>query len=429
MSTPELPRIVTDQVPGPRSLALASRLADVESPDTTYLSADFPVFWESGSGCIVTDVDGNTFLDAAASFGALSVGHSHPAVVDAVENQARTLIHGMGDVHPSRVKVELLETIAAYVPLPDPRIILGQSGAESVESALKTALLATGRAGVLAFDGGYHGLTYGTLEPTSRALFRDPFVRQRGRFTRHLPFACDIPTVERELANGEIGAVIVEPIQGRGGIKIAPDGWLTDLQRACHAHGALLIVDEIYTGWGRTGKLFGSQWEGPGFAPDLLCVGKAMGGGMPISACVGSAALIERAWPRSSGEAIQTSTFLGHPVSCAAAVAAIRTIVDENLAERADIQGTYFLAQLNNLAQAFPNIIADVRGRGLMIGMQLATPDLAKRLMLAMLRVGLIVLLAGDRGDVVEITPPLIISKAQIEWIVSHLAPYFDHLS
>jgi 4-aminobutyrate aminotransferase-like enzyme len=370
-------------------------------------------------------VDGNTYLDGAASFGALSVGHAHHAVTRAVAKQASQLIHGMGDVHPSHVKVELLETIAKYVPISNPKIILGQSGAEAVESALKTALLATGKAGVLAFDGGYHGLTYGTLEPTSRAMFRKPFETQRGRFAKHIPYASSLDVVDRELFGGGFGAVIVEPIQGRGGIVVPPDGWLSALQEKCHKHAAVLIVDEIYTGWGRTGKLFASEWEGSDFQPDLLCIGKAMGGGMPISACVGSSQLIDKAWPLSAGEALHTSTFLGHPVACAAAIAAIETIVLGDLAVRASSSGESLKLGLQNLAKLHPERIIDVRGRGLMLGMQLHSAELARSLMLAMLRAGLILLLAGDKGDVVEITPPLIISERQINWCLKQLGKYF----
>ncbi len=418
----DFPEIISGTVPGPRSRALAERLEQVESPDTTFLSPDFPVFWESAHGCLVTDVDGNTFLDAASSFGAMSVGHTHPEVVEAVQAQAARLMHGMGDVHPSRVKVELLELIAAYSPVPEPRIILGQSGAEAVEAALKTAALATGRPGVLAFHGGYHGLTYGTLEPTARPAFREPFAAQRGQFTEHLPFGCDVETIRGLLADPErrIGAVIVEPIQGRGGIRIPPSGWLRDISMVCREFGALLILDEIYTGWGRTGRLFACEWDG--VTPDLICVGKAMGGGMPLSACIGARHLIERAWPKSTGEALHTSTFLGHPLACAGALAAIRVITRDDLAGHADRIGGEMLAALQRLAELYPESIVEARGRGLMIGVEMRSAEIARECLLGSLRRGLILLLAGDDGTVVELTPPLILSSEQAAWCVEQLA-------
>ena len=427
-SHPELPKIVTGAVPGPKSFALAARLEQVESPDTTFLSPDFPVFWESAHGCLVTDVDGNTYLDAASSFGAMSVGHTHPEVVEAVQAQAARLMHGMGDVHPSRVKVELLELIAAHSPVPDPRIILGQSGAEAVEAALKTAALATGRSGVLAFQGGYHGLTYGTLEPTARPAFRDPFSAQRGRFAEHLPYGCEIELIRELLSDPhrQIGAVIVEPIQGRGGIRIPPPGWIAAIGAACREFGTLLVLDEIYTGWGRTGSLFACEWEG--VVPDLICVGKAMGGGMPLSACIGSRSLIERAWPKSTGEALHTSTFLGHPLACAGALAAIRVIVRDDLAARAERLGSKMLAYLSVLAQQYPESIADVRGRGLMIGVEMRSPEIARACLIGSLQRGLILLLAGDDGSVVELTPPLILSSEQATWCAQQLASCLDDL-
>ena len=289
-----LPKIVTEIVPGPRSLALAARLRRVESPDTTFLGADFPIFSTDGAGSLVADADGNTFLDGTSSFGVLGLGHRHPKVLAALAAQSSHLIHGMGDVHPSAAKVYLLEKIAALSPIPDTQIILGQNGSDAIEAALKTAALATGKPGVLAFHGGYHGLSYGALEPTARPFFRDAFAAQRGRFAAHLPFGCDPDVIARAIAESEIpiGAIIAEPIQGRGGIRIPPEGWLSALRRVCDSCGILLMLDEILTGWGRTGAWFACSHEG--VIPDLLCVGKAMGGGMPLSACLGSAELMRR---------------------------------------------------------------------------------------------------------------------------------------
>lgn len=418
-----LPRLVTP-VPGPRSQEMARALRDCESPNVTYLAPDFPVFWDRAEGCLVTDVDGNTFLDVTAAFGVAAVGHSHPRVVQAVQAQAAQLLHGMGDVHPSGVKVSLCERLAQTVPLPDAQVILGQNGSDAVEAALKTAKMATGRPGILAFAGGYHGLSYGALEATARDDFRRPFADQLGRFAAHLPYGGPLDEVAATLSGGPFGAVLVEPIQGRGGIVVPPPGWLRGLRDVCARLGVLLIFDEIFTGWGRTGDWFACQFDD--ILPDILCIGKAMGGGLPISACVASRSLMA-CWPVSAGEALHTSTFLGNPLACAASLAAISVLEREHLPERARSVGAFFKTQLLNLHERHPKYIADVRGRGLMLGLELASPDIALSLVPAALRRGLIVLPAGD-GRVLEFVPPLVITETQILWCVDLLDALLQEL-
>ena len=410
------PCLVTP-VPGPRSRELARRLRRVESPNVTYLAPDFPVFWEEAKGCLVTDVDGNRFLDVTAAFGVASVGHSHPRVVAAVRAQAEKLLHGMGDVHPSEVKVRLCERVAELVPLPHPQVILGQNGGDAVEAALKTAMLATGRPGVLAFEGGYHGLTYGALDVTARADFRAPFQPQLGGFTRHLPYGCPLEHVRAHLTDHTPGAVLAEPIQGRGGIVVPPPGWLRELREVCSETNTLLILDEIFTGWGRTGDWFACDHEK--VIPDILCVGKAMGGGLPISACVASTDLMA-SWGESTGEALHTSTFLGNPVACAAALAALDVLEEEDLPGRALQRGAVFAGGLHALQSEFPEQIAGVRGRGLMLGLEFVSPSLALPLVPVALRAGLILLPAGD-GRVLEFVPPLVIEEEQIAWCLAVL--------
>jgi 4-aminobutyrate aminotransferase-like enzyme len=405
------PKIITE-VPGPRSLALAEDLRGVESPNVTYLAPDFPIFWEEAHGCLVTDVDGNRFLDVTSAFGVASIGHSHPRVVAAIQAQVQKLTHGMGDVHPSEVKVRFCERIAKLVPLPQAQIILGQNGGDAVEAALKTAVLATGRPGVLAFENGYHGLTYGALDVTARPDFRTPFQAQLGGFTKHLPYGCSLDEIEAHLKAHKPGAILAEPIQGRGGIVVPPSGWLSGLRQLCTATGTLLILDEIFTGWGRTGDWFACQQEN--VTPDILCVGKAMGGGLPISACVASAELMS-VWGQSTGEALHTSTFLGNPLACAAGLAALSVVEEERLPERAVTVGALFVSGLRELQATFPDKIADARGRGLMLGIEMASPQIALSLVPAALRQGLILLPAGD-GRVLEFVPPLTITEDQIAW-------------
>lgn len=411
-----LPHLVSP-IPGPRSRALAQSLRRVESPNVTYLAPDFPIFWDSAKGCLVTDVDGNRFLDVTSAFGVASVGHSHPRVVAAVQAQAQKLLHGMGDVHPSEIKVRLCERIAALVPIPKAQVILGQNGGDAVEAALKTAMLATERPGILAFEGGYHGLTYGALDVTARSDFRAPFQAQLGGFTRHLPYGCSLEQIRAHLKTHQPGAILAEPIQGRGGIVVPPEGWLRGLRAICTETGTLLILDEIFTGWGRTGDWFACQWEA--VTPDILCLGKALGGGLPLSACVASASLLA-AWGHSTGEALHTSTFLGNPLACAAALAALAVLEEERLPERAAAVGASFAAGLRGLQAMFPEQIRDVRGRGMMLGMELSSPSLALALVPAALQEGLILLPAGD-GRVLEFIPPLVLSHEQWEWCVETL--------
>ncbi|MDH7569345.1 MAG: aspartate aminotransferase family protein [Armatimonadota bacterium] len=426
------PRLRTT-VPGPRSLSLATELRRWESPNITYVSPEFPVFWERAEGCLVTDVDGNVFLDLSAGFGAAAVGHSNPRVVAAIREQAGRLVHGMGDVHPPAVKVELQRTLARLAPGNLSQCILCTSGAESVEAALKTAMLATGRAGVVAFEGAYHGLTYGALALSGRSDFRAPFQPQLGRFVCRAPYprntaeaATALELLDRWLCQPPdglppIGAVVVEPIQGRGGVVVPPHGWFAQLKTLCGRHGALLIADEIFTGFGRTGAWFASE-----VPPDVLCIGKAMGGGFPIAACLATPEVMA-AWGESTGEALHTSTFLGNPLGCAASLAAIAEIEERGLVARVDALGRWVHPRLEALRAACPAIAA-VRGRGLMWGLELRNaagiPDgaAARRAVLEALRRGVILLPAGPSGNVLELVPPYVITEEQLDFALSVLA-------
>lgn len=406
-----LPELRTT-VPGPASRELAARLAVVESRNVTCLAPRPPIFWARANGANVWDVDGNRFIDLTGAFGVASVGHSHPEVVDAIGRQAASLLHGMGDVHPAEIKVRLLEALAARFPGGGAaRAVLGSSGADAVESALKTALLATGRPGLIAFEGAYHGLSLGALDATWRADFREPFrARLPGAtgFARYGDLGDIAKTAQRLEESGcRVGAVIVEPIQGRGGEVVPPAGFLAGLRARCDAEGWLLIVDEIYTGCGRTGRFFACEHEN--VIPDLICVGKGLSAGMPLSACLGRADVME-AWPTSTGEALHTQTFLGHPASCAAAVAALRVIERDGLVERAARVGAGALARLRAELSEHADLL-EVRGRGLMLGVACATPEMSLAVVDAALDRGVIVLPSGEGGRVVSITPPLSIAE------------------
>jgi 4-aminobutyrate aminotransferase-like enzyme len=402
------PKLVT-AVPGPRSRELASRLAKVESRNVTCLAPTAPIFWERASGANVWDVDGNCFVDLGGGFGVANVGHGHPRVIEAVSLQSGRLLHAMGDVHPPAVKVELLEALVAHYPGGGPaRAVLGSSGTDAVETALKTAMLATGRSGVVAFEGAYHGLGLGALDATWRPFFREPF---EGRlpgctvFARHGD-AEDAVRAARK-ASQPVGAVLVEPMQGRGGERIPPRGFLAELRRRCDAEGWLLIADEIYTGFGRTGRWFACDHEG--VVPDLLCVAKGLASGMPISACMGRAEVMD-AWPASGGEALHTQTFLGHPPGCAAALASLAVLEDEKLVERAAESGGAALGFLRDRLGGEARV-EEIRGLGLMIGIECDRPETAARACSAALSRGIILLPSGDDGAVLSITPPLCIES------------------
>lgn len=397
-------------IPGPRSQALAQDLRRHESRNVTYLDENWPVFWESAEGCNVWDADGNRFLDFTSAFGVAGLGHRHPEIVEAMTSQAGRLLHGMGDVHPTALKGELCRrlselTFERWENSPG-KVVLSNSGFEAVETALKTARLATGRPGILAFENGYHGLGYGSLLATDLAKFRGPFEDQLASITARLPFgSMALPD------DDAIGAVLVEPIQGRGGKVLPPPGFLQALRDWCDRRGALLIFDEIYTGFHRTGKWFACEEEG--VVPDLICVGKAMSGGFPISACVGRAEVMD-CWPESPGEALHTSTFLGHPVGCAMALKSLEILARAETTDQVAATSAILERALAGLA-GHPAVRA-IRGRGVMWGVELAgsTVNLLPRL----LAEGLLFLADGPEGRVLSLTPPFGVTEEEVTFAV-----------
>lgn len=408
-----LPEMLT-AVPGPASCALALDLARYEAPGINTLGAsDQPaVVWHSARGANVLDVDGNRFLDLTSGFGAAAIGHRHPRVVAALSRQATELLHGLGDVAAHPARIELAGRLCALAPVDSPRVHFAVSGADAVEIALKTALAATGRERILAFDPGYHGLTFGALAATSRREFRAPFLAHLSPHVVRLPFSCPLELVARQLAaSPAVAGVIVEPIVGREGILVPPDGWLAGLARLCREAGAALILDEILTGFARTGRLFACDHEA--VRPDLLCCGKALGGGLPIAAVVGRSELMS-SW-RTGGEALHTGTFVAHPLACAAALATLDVIAEEDLAERAAAIG----AQISNaLSSAVPSDIT-LRGRGALWGLELPDASAASGLVAALRERGILLLRGGPSGRVVEILPPLVIATGQLAFALA----------
>jgi 4-aminobutyrate aminotransferase len=445
----QLPKIRTKTVPGPRSLKLTEALKRYECPQITYVGDGFPVFLERASGANVWDTDGNRYLDLTSFFGVMGVGHSSKEVVDAVRRQAGRMLHGMGDVHPSEGKVALAQRLAEITPGNLSQTIFSSTGAEAVETALKTAVMHTKKTGVIAFTGAYHGLTYGTLHVTHRDDFRKPFLKQLGKHAYFAPFpdtrlhgnkAAEVSlkvvesiTKKARRSGHAIGAILIEPIQGRGGVQVPPSNFLKGLREFCDKHGIVLIADEVFTGFARTGSLF--SVEKSGIVPDLLCVGKGMAAGMPLSACIGSPKIMH-SWGASTGDAIHTSTYLGHPLACAAALAVIREIETKKLVDRSQRMGELFRRELHKLKFNYP-VIGDVRGSGLMIGLEFVDsapqtlskkskkPALpppatgkARRFVREALANGVILLSSGPNHNVISITPPFVISEKEILWCV-----------
>jgi|HubBroStandDraft_2_1064218.scaffolds.fasta_scaffold45461_1 4-aminobutyrate aminotransferase-like enzyme len=422
--------------PGPRSRALASRLAAVESPSVVarrearekIAGEDAgPIVYAEGDGVNVVDVDGNRYVDLAAGFGALLLGHRSASVAHEMERQSGRLWLALGDVYPSEAKVALCERLAALYPQAEARVMLGASGADAVTAALKTAVLATGRTGVVAFEGAYHGLSHGPLAACGlRPSYREPFAESLNPHVTFAPYPHDpisleaaMTVVEHTLAGGQVGAVLVEPILGRGGCVVPPRAFLPALRAACDRTGALLVSDEIWTGLGRSGSWLASV--DAGVVPDVVCLGKGLGGGLAISACIGSARAMAP-WGAHGGTTIHTATHFGAPIHCAAALATLEALDRDALPARALRVGERWMRRLRDVAKG-PGGLGEVRGRGLMIGIALSGGGargfaVTRRL----LGLGWIVLTGGAEGDVLTLTPPLEIEESLLDSFCGALA-------
>jgi 4-aminobutyrate aminotransferase-like enzyme len=441
-------------------------LREYESRNVTFMEPDgsWPIVWKRAKGVHVWDADGKKYLDLTAAFGVAAAGHANPKVVKAGQKQMAKLLHAMGDVHPHELKARLARELSklTFERWSKNRIsgktIFCNSGFEAVEAALKTAMLATGKRGVIAFSGAYHGLGYGALNATHRDHFRTSFRTQLRQFCHFAPFPkreADLSETESVMRNyfrhTKIGAILVEPIQARGGINIPPTEFLPLLRKLCDEFGALLILDEIYTGFGRTGKWFAcenssgtgvppvrrkNETHGQGARattiPDIICLGKALTGGFPLSACVGCADVMDTAWPPSSGEAIHTSTYLGHPVGCAMALAQIEEIRRLKLVERSARLGKFLLNALGELQTSNHKLQTMVRGIGLIAGIKLrnrnGSPATKESLGIIkrMLHRGFILLPEGEHANVISFTPPLTISERDLERTVRELKEVLD---
>ncbi len=400
------PSLVTE-IPGPKARAHVEFDHRWTSPS---LPRAYPIVPVRGRGATVEDIDGNLFLDFAAGIAVTSTGHAHPRVVSAIARQAAELIHFSASDFYLPIYAEAAAEISRIAPISGPtRVFFGNSGAEAVEAALKMARNHTGRPNLLAFIGAFHGRTYGAVSLTaSKAKYHDGF----GPFLPgvfHVPFGSagldelEARVFKRLAPADSFAAVIVEPIQGEGGYVVPDDDFLPRLRRICDEHGILLVADEIQSGAGRTGRMWAIQhWD---VEPDVVLSAKGIASGMPVSA------VVARAEVMSWGPGAHGSTYGGNPVALAAMLETIQ-LLEEGLVANATIRGEEALRGLGDLVDRYPGMVRDVRGRGLMIGVEFIDGETAEAVQLAAFRRGLLVLEAGD--DVVRMCPPLVVSEAEV---------------
>lgn len=365
--------------------------------------------WEA-QGNVIRDIEGKEYIDCLGGYGVFSLGHRHPKVVEAVKAQL-DLMPLSSKVLFDKPMADLAELLAEITPGDLKYSFFVNSGAEAVEGSLKLARLHTGRTKIIATTNSFHGKTLGALSATGREMFRDPFQPLLTGFS-HVPFG-DIDSL-REAVDDDTAAVIIEPIQGEGGIIVPPDTYLASVREICDKTGALLICDEIQTGLARTGKMFAAEHYN--VIPDIITTAKALGGGvMPIGAFTAR----PHVWDKYIiSPFLHTSTFGGNPLACAAGVAAIKVIKEEGLIHKAEKSGNYFLGKLRSLAKAYPQIIKEVRGKGLMIGIELTKEGIGGLILSEMIDKGVLIAYTLNNPKVIRIEPPLIITEQQIDYVI-----------
>jgi len=376
------------------------------------VSTDYTaVEWEDEGACF-RDINGKEFIDMLGGFGIYVTGHRHPKVLKAVIDQL-----GKQGIHSQELIDPLRTYLARLVSLVTPGDLqfafFTNSGTESVEGCLKMAMLTTGRKHFIGMVGAFHGKTLGSLGGTSKAVFREPFLPLL--HWSHIPFGkidcLRMMLKSTDFSGDRVAAVVIEPIQGEGGINVSPEGYLREVRELCDQYGAMLILDEIQSGMGRTGKMWACDWDG--VTPDLMAVGKGFGGGvMPIGAVIGTL----KTWEKYiENPFLHTTTFGGNPVCCAAAIATLHVLMEEDLPRQAHEKGMYMMEQINAMAKKYPKVLKLCRGRGLMLGMEFMDNDVgyevAKNLFARQ------ILISGTyiNARVLRIEPPLVISRELID--------------
>ena len=414
------------EIPGPRSQEiLARKQAVVANP----LSITLPVVVESGRGALLTDVDGNTFIDFTGGVGCLNVGHAHPRLTEAVQRQAEKFLHTDFTVVPYEVYIELAERLVALAPFSGPaKAAFFNAGTEAVENAVKFARSYTKRPAVIGFEGAFHGRTLLSMTLTSK---QHPYKAGLGPFAPEVyrvpfPNAYRGPSVAEALealerafittvAPESVAAIIVEPIQGEGGFVVAPPEFLQGLRRICDEHGIVLVVDEVQTGFGRTGKMFAI--EHAGVEPDLMPVAKAIAGGLPLSGVLGKAEIMDAPPDSAVG-----GTYVGNPLAQAAALAVLDVFEEEHLVERAAQIGETMLARMRRWQEHFPQV-GDARGVGAMLAIELVedpetkepAPKLAAAVVEEAARNGLLLLKSGIYSNCIRVLTPFVITDGELD--------------
>jgi 4-aminobutyrate aminotransferase len=413
-------------LPGPKANALLVRDAEFVSPSYTRA---YPLVVERGSGCVIQDVDGNLFLDFTAGIAVTNTGHCHPEVVAAIKDQAEKLLHMSGTDFYYRPQIELADRLSKIAPGPSPKkVFFANSGAETIEGALKLARWHTHRNRAIAFLGAFHGRTYGAMSLSgSKSIHRRGFAPLVPE-VHHVPFPRSCPGCEgesvceclrpieelfqRTCPPDEVAAIFVEAVQGEGGYRVAPPGFLMALRQLCDRHGILLVVDEVQSGMGRTGKMFAVE-HFPGVEPDIICLAKGIASGLPLGAIVAKSEVMD--WPSGS----HASTFGGNPVACRAALATLDLLQREYVRNSAE-RGEQLRAGLRELARKHA-VLGEIRGLGLMTAVDVVHPDdrtsyaprLREQIIQAAFQRGLLLLGCGESA--IRFCPPLCVTAPQVD--------------
>ena len=424
MATTKTIELRTD-IPGPRSREILERKERVVADP---LSIYIPVVIERGQGATLTDVDGNTFIDFTGGVGSLNVGHSHPRVVEAAQEQLERFSHTDFTIVPYETYVRLAERLCELAPISDARAAFFNAGTEAVENAIKFARSHTGRPAVIGFEGGFHGRTLLSLSLTSKM---HPYKAGLGPFAPEVyrvPFPNDyrgpdwetaLAALERALvtqvAAETVAAVVIEPVQGEGGFVVAAREFMDGVRRICDEHGIVMVVDEVQTGFGRTGKLFAIEHYG--VEPNLITIAKSIAMGLPLSGVIGKAEIMD-----APGDSAIGGTYVGNPVAQAAAHAVLDVIEEENLCARATVLGDAMRTRMEGWKERFPQI-GDVRGLGAMLAIELVRDrgtqepdaDTATAIVEEAVRNGLLLLKSGIYSNCIRVLAPLTLTDAELD--------------
>src|SRR5438445_1965707 len=417
-------------IPGPKSREILERKERVVADP---LSVVLPVVIDEGRGATITDVDGNTFIDFTGGVGCLNVGHSHPRVVEAAQEQLARFSHTDFTIVPYEVYVTLAERLIGASPFRSPaKAAFFNAGTEAVENAIKFARVYTGRPAVIAFEGGFHGRTLLSLSLTSKThpykaglgpfapeIYRVPFPNEyRGPSAEEALAALERALIT-QIAAETVAAIVIEPIQGEGGFVVAPQAFLDGVRRLCDEHGIVMVVDEVQTGFGRTGKLFAIEHYG--IEPDLITVAKSIAAGLPLSGVIGKAEIMDAPADSAIG-----GTYVGNPVAQAAALAVLDVIEDEGICDHAAQLGETIRARMDSWRERWPQI-GDVRGLGAMLAIELVedrstkrpAPDLATAVVAEAAQRGLLLLKAGIYSNCIRVLSPLVLTDQEVDEALS----------